>query len=388
MHKATGADGLSTKILKMAAPAISSSLAKLINYCIDNGCFPSAWKLAKAIPIYKGKGSKLNMSNYRPISAVLPLLSKIFERHILYNHLKDNSLLYNLQSGFHKTYSTETALVRLIDQINGLVFIDYKKAFDLIDHNILLSKLGSFYIAPKELALFENYLKDRTQFVNLNEYNSAHNKITHGVPQGSILGPLLFLVAISDLPNVVTKSMVDIYADDTTLSASASINSFSSVWDFLQDDINQVTTWSINNKMIINPSKTKALVITGKRLSKKLDTQNLNLMALGNSIDQVNSEKLLGVTMDSNLLFDDHIDELLTPDYIDDILVRNADLHLRTTRHYNVNLVCPRYKRESEGGRTFQVSGTKLWNTIPTTIKKKSSYNSFYKAIRSYYYNR
>ena len=310
MHKATGADGLSTKILKMAAPAISSSLAKLINYCIDNGCFPSAWKLAKAIPIYKGKGSKLNMSNYRPISAVLPLLSKIFERHILYNHLKDNSLLYNLQSEFHKTYSTETALVRLIDQINGLVFIDYKKAFDLIDHNILLSKLGSFYIAPKELALFENYLKDRTQFVNLNEYNSAHNKITHGVPQGSILGPLLFLVAINDLLNVVTKSMVDIYADDTTLSASASINSFSSVRDFLQDDINQVTTWSINNKVIINPSKTKALVITGKRLRKKLDTQNLNLMALGNSIDQVNSEKLLGVTMDSNLLFDDHIDEL------------------------------------------------------------------------------
>ena len=153
-------------------------------------------------------------------------------------------------------------------------------------------------------------MKDRTQFVNLKEYNSAHNKITHGVPQGSILGPLLFLVAISDLPNVVTKSMVDIYADDTTLSASASINSFSSVRDFLQDDINQVTTWSINNKMIINPSKTKALVITGKRLSKKLDTQNLNLMALGNSIDQVNSEKLLGVTMDSNLLFDDHIDEL------------------------------------------------------------------------------
>ena len=322
MHKATGVDGLGTKILKMVAPAISSSLAKLINYCIDNGCFPSAWKLAKVIPIYKGKGSKLNMSNYRPISAVLPLLSKIFERHIhtaLYNHLKDNILLYNLQSGFRKTYSTETAIVRLIDHlfwnlekdhINGLVFIVYKKAFDLSDHNILLSKLGSFYIAPKELALFENYLKDRTQFVNLNEYNSAHNKITHGVPQGSILGPLLFLVAINDLPNVVTKSMVNIYADDTTLSASDSINSFSSVGDFLQDDINQVTTWSINNKMIINPSKTKALVITGKRLRKKLDTQNLNLMALGNSIDQVNSEKLLGVTMDSNLLFDDHIDEL------------------------------------------------------------------------------
>ncbi len=165
VHKATGADGL-IRILKISAPAISSSLARIINYCIDNSCVPSAWKLARVIPIYKGKGSKSNMSNYQPI-AVLPLLSKIFERHIhtsLYNHLKDNNLLYNLQSGFRKTYSTEAALIRLIDQlfwnldndqINGLVFIDYKKAFDIIDHNILLPKLEHFGIAPKELCLLK-----------------------------------------------------------------------------------------------------------------------------------------------------------------------------------------------------------------------------------------
>ena len=114
VHKATGADGLSIRILKISAPAISSSLARIINYCIDNSCVPSARKLAKVIPIYKVTGSKSNTSNYGPIS-VLPLLSKIFERHIhtsLYNHLKDNNLLYNLQSGFRKTYSTETALIQ------------------------------------------------------------------------------------------------------------------------------------------------------------------------------------------------------------------------------------------------------------------------------------
>ena len=185
------------------------------------------------------------MSNYRPIS-VLPLLSKIFERHIhtaLYNHLNDNNLLYNLQSGFRKTYSTETALIRLIDQlfwnlendqISGLVFIDYKKAFDLINHNIILSKLEQFGIASQEISLFENYLEDRTQFVHLNSKDSTLERIDCGVPQGSILGPLLFLVTINDLPSVVTKSMVDIYADDTTLSASASIANPSVIQNHLQ----------------------------------------------------------------------------------------------------------------------------------------------------------
>ena len=234
MHKAAGADSLSAKILKISACAISSPLARIINYCIDNSCFPSAWKLAEVIPIYKGKGSKSDMNNYRPI-LLLPLLSKIFERHIhtaMYNHLNGNNLLYNLQSGFCKTYSTETALIRLIDQlfwnldndeINGLVFIDYKKAFDLIDHKILLSKLEHFGIAPKELSLFENYLKDRCQFGHLIGKDSTYKTIEYGVPQGSMLGPLLFLMTINDLPRVVTKSLVDIYADDTTLSASASI---------------------------------------------------------------------------------------------------------------------------------------------------------------------
>ncbi len=152
------------------------------------------------------------------------------------------------------------------DQINVLVFIDYKKAFDIIDHNILLSKLEHFGIAPKELCLFENYLKGRNQLVHLNGKDSTQKKIDYGVPQGSILGPLLFLVTINDLPCVVTKSIVDIYADNTTLSVSTPIANPSVIQNHLQDDINQVTTWSSNNKMILNPSKTKALLVTSKRL--------------------------------------------------------------------------------------------------------------------------
>ena len=141
-HKATGSDGLSAQILKIAAPAISLPLSRLINHWIDTGTFPSVWKSAKVTPIYKGQGSRGDKNNYHPIS-VLSLLSKIFENHIhqtLYNYMTNNDFLYNLQSGFRRLHSSETALIRLIDQllsdmdkdqVSGLVFVDYKKAFDL-----------------------------------------------------------------------------------------------------------------------------------------------------------------------------------------------------------------------------------------------------------------
>lgn len=114
----------------------------------------------------------------------------------------------------------------------------------------MLSKLEHFGIAPKELSLFENYLKDRYQFVHLSGKDSTYKTIEYGVPQGSILGPLLFPVTINDLPRIVTKSLVDIYADDTTLSASVSITNPTVIQSHLQNDLNQVTTWSVNNKMI------------------------------------------------------------------------------------------------------------------------------------------
>ena len=133
-HKAAGSTGLGARILKIAAPAISLPLSRLINHCIDTGTFPSAWKTAKVTPIYKGQGSKDDKNNYRPIS-VLPLLSKLFEKHVhqaLYSYMKNNNLLYTLQSGFQRSYSTETALIRLTDQllsdmdkdqVSGLVYI-------------------------------------------------------------------------------------------------------------------------------------------------------------------------------------------------------------------------------------------------------------------------
>ena len=197
------------------------------------------------------------MNNYRPIS-VLPLLSKLLEKHVhhsFYSCLTEKKFFYHLQSGFRKWHSTETALIRVVDQflmdldqnnVNGLIFIDYKKAFELIEHNILIAKLKSLGINSREIAFFTNYLKNRTfnfnslKVVEIEGYRSTPKTITNGVPQGSVLGPLLFIVFINDLPKAVKKSVVDIYADDTTISASAVLESaHTTIQDQLQEDMNQ-----------------------------------------------------------------------------------------------------------------------------------------------------
>ena len=225
---------MSARLLRIAAPAIADSLLKLINFCIEKQTFPTKWKVGKVTPIYKGQGNRDNKNNYRPITA-LPILSKQLEKHIsdhLCDFLKENALLHRFQSGFRKFHSTETALIRLIDQLlfdldgnraAGLVFIDYKKAFDLIDHGLLLEKLKAYGMCDNELELLRSYLSGRTQYVCINGRHSSSRTVSAGVPQGSILGPILFLLFINDLLSAAQHSTVDIYLYDTTLSLSSDV---------------------------------------------------------------------------------------------------------------------------------------------------------------------
>ena len=139
---------------------------------------------------------------------------------------------------------------------------------------------------------------------------SEYRLITHGVPQGSVLGPLLFIIFVNDLPNSVCQSTVDIYADDTTLSTSAVVSDLPAIQQRLQDDINNIADWTSNNKMVLNASKTKSLLVTGKRLEKKAPDTNLKLSCNGSEIEQITSHKLLGVKLDNHLSFTEHIDDI------------------------------------------------------------------------------
>ena len=206
---------------------ISEQLADLLNLSFTTGTFPTLLKTAKVIPIHK-KDSKSNFTNYRPIS-LLSNLDKILEKLMhsrLSTFLNIKDIIYPLQFGFRQNYSTSYALIHLTETIKEAldqgkygcgIFVDLQKAFDTVDHNILLGKLKHYGIRGVAYSWFESYLKDRKQYVSINGYNSKHLSISLGVPQGSVLGPLLFLIYINDLNTAIKHCKVYHFPDDTNL---------------------------------------------------------------------------------------------------------------------------------------------------------------------------
>ena len=226
--KATGLDKISNKILKLAAPVIYKSLTDLFNFSITSGEFPSDWKVAKVCPLFKS-GEKCDANNYRPIS-VLPSTARVFERILfeqIYRHLSNNKLLYSRQSGFRSLHSTVSALLDMMNDwcfnidrgmVNGVLFLDLKKAFDTVDHKILLKKLEFYGFEGITLHWFQSYLADRQQVCCVNGVVSSTKTISCGVPQGSILGPLLFLIYVNDMPKCLGYGTARLFADDTNLT--------------------------------------------------------------------------------------------------------------------------------------------------------------------------
>ena len=317
VHKSTGFDGISAKLLKLVYNEVAPSLTYIMNISLKAGEFPAQWKTAKVTALHKN-GSTADVENYRPIS-VLPVLSKILEKHVhntLYQYLTDHDLLVTSQSGFRHKHSCETALLNIVNSwtkniddglCTGVVFLDFKKAFDLVDHSVLLQKLSLYKINQNSLLWFKSYLDNRTQLVSISGHMSTTCKITHGVPQGSILGPLMFLVFINDLPLTI-RCDTDMYADDSTLSATG--RSLDDINSKLQSDLDNVHSWCVENKMIINAKKTKCMCIASKQKQRR-NILTLDLTLCDESLEQVVRDKLLGVIIDNSLTWSDHILSIL-----------------------------------------------------------------------------
>ena len=315
IKKATGTDNIGARLLKLAAPYIAEDITFICNKSISSSCFPDKWKEAKVSPLHKS-GPHEDLNNYRPIS-ILPVLSKVLERHVsdsLTKYLNENELLHRTQSGFRTNHSCETALnfmtdswLNAIDQgeMIGVVLVDFKKAFDLVDHDILLTKLKLYGIRNETLLWFKSYLSQRQQQVSINNTKSSFRHISCGVPQGSILGPLLFLLFINDLPLYTNNVLTDMYADDTTLYFIH--KSLEAIERNLQTALNELNIWCKNNGMVLNTAKTKVMLITTKQKRKGLGNADIDLNYNDDQLQTISSSKILGVFVDNNLCWSEHV---------------------------------------------------------------------------------
>lgn len=311
-NKSPGIDKISVKILKSCNTLIAPVISRLANLIFDSGSYPNALKIAKAIPIFKSGDSKL-MINYRPIS-LLNILNKIIEQLLhnrLYSFLNHNDFFYKFQYGFRSKSSTGTATVELVDKIlNALdkgevvtgIFLDLAKAFDTVDHKILVKKLEIAGIRGTALNLFQNYLTDRMQCVFINGSYSSMRRVLCGVPQGSVLGPLLFLIYVNDLGALNLNCFPNLFADDTAMfyyNADVSVNINAG-----QQDLDVLQEYFRLNKLTLNVDKTKFINILSK---SKILPPYPQLKFNGIPLGEVSEFKYLGIIFDKHLTWNSHI---------------------------------------------------------------------------------
>ena len=311
--KASGYDSINAKFLKLTSAYIAPIICDIFNSMIKTGIYPDELKIAKVIPIYKN-GDASKCSNYRPIS-ILSLLNNIFEKLLykrLYDYLENFEILYQFQYGFRKGHSTVHALVELVDKIRNSVdkgemtcgiFVDLSKAFDTVNHKILLSKLDHYGFRGKTNKLLESYLTNRKQYVQIGNAKSKCKPITCGVPQGSVLGPLLFLIYINDLPNSCPDGNTRIFADDTTIFFNAKKSD--EILRKGQLIMNKMNSWFIANKLTLNASKSTFIVFRS-RYSRINNLPNKFEFAKS-EIVRSDSVKYLGLTLDEHPLFNTHV---------------------------------------------------------------------------------
>ena len=307
IHKASGPDKIPASLLKNLATSLAPALTMIFKASLSQSSLPPEWKIANIVPIFK-KGNRNNPGNYRPVSLTC-ICSKLLE-HIVYSHIFSHLSKYNIlteeQHGFRQFRSCETQLIATIHDLaenlnNGkqtdIILLDFTKAFDKVPHGHLCSKLNQLGINGSLLSWIKCFLADRYQQVTINGESSSPALVTSGVPQGTVLAPLLFLCYINDITRDVSCK-IKLYADDVLI-----YNTIASEVDCrnLQRDLNLLQDWAITWKMCFNPTKCEFLRLTNKRNIIKFQ-----YFIQGNNIQEVHQVKYLGVTINNKLSWSDH----------------------------------------------------------------------------------
>ena len=316
-NKGCSVNEIPVYIYKVLEHLISGVLCYFFNKSVTSGNFPTCLKTARVIPIYKGKGDSSSVNNFRPIS-ILPIISKIFEKLMyarLNRFLSFSDILVKHQFGFRQNRSTSDAIIEFLDHVYNTinasefliaVFLDLSKAFDTVCHSILLNKLSHYGIRGKALDWFKSYLTNRSQFVQINNSKSHVKSISSGVPQGSVLGPLLFLIYVNDMYLSCKHSQVVHFADDTTcFDSNSNLENLSA---HINADLNNLYLWLNSNRLSLNILKTNFMIFGNKQ---KINAFQFNICISNQKLSNSECAKFLGVFIDADLNFKYHVDHVV-----------------------------------------------------------------------------